>query len=161
MTRGTSFFPPGDSLVRLLERLGHRLPFRVGQDQLDLLFPFLETLVAEARKADPFFEESQGLVERNLFSFQALDDLLQLLESLLEFVGTPGGHARAVYSTVPSPSTPPSISGQRLSTPSVRESTVASSRPFFNCTSICSPTWTCDESRIGLRFRFVRENAIA
>ena len=79
-----------------LERLGDRLPLRVGEDQLDLLLHFLEPLVAEAREADAFLEELQRLVERQLLSLEALHDLLELLERFLELVRTAGGHCARV-----------------------------------------------------------------
>ena len=68
------------------ERLGHRLPFRVCEDQLDLLLDLFEFLVAEAGKTDPFFEELQRFVERQLLTLQTLNDLFEVLERLLELV---------------------------------------------------------------------------
>ena len=42
-------------LVRC-ERLDARLPLRVGEDQLDFLFHFLELLIAESGEPDAFLE---------------------------------------------------------------------------------------------------------
>jgi len=69
-----------------LEPLGDRLSLRIGEDQLDLLLDLFEFLIAETGKTDPFFEELQRLVERQLLTFQTLNDLLEILERLLELV---------------------------------------------------------------------------
>src|SRR5438132_11376867 len=131
----------------LVERLDPRLPLRVGKNQLDLLLHLFQLLIAEPREADPFLEESQRLIERQLLALESLHDLFELLEGLFEIVRAGAGHCDG--------------SGQRLSTPSVRESTVQLSRPLFSCTSIESLTATTAESRIGLRPRLVREKAMA
>ena len=68
------------------ERLGDRLTFRVCEDQLDLLLYLFEFLVAEAGETDSFFEKLQRFVERDLLTFQTLNDLLEVLERLLELV---------------------------------------------------------------------------
>src|ERR1044071_2838789 len=43
-----SFLVLVEHLARV-ERLGHRLPLRIGEDRLDFLFHFLEPLMAKAR----------------------------------------------------------------------------------------------------------------
>ena len=73
--------------LTVFEGLRHRLPLGVGEDQLDLLLHLFEPLVAEARQLDALLEELERLVERHLFPFQPLHDLLELLEGLFELVG--------------------------------------------------------------------------
>src|SRR5437763_7891610 len=127
------------------KRLHPRLPFGVGENQLDFFFDLFQLLVAEPREADSLLEELQRLVQRQLLGLEALHDFLELLEGFLEIVGAGTGHRRG--------------SGHTLSTPSVCESTVQLRRPFLSCTSIGSPTATTAEARTGLRPRLVREEA--
>src|SRR6185369_13518785 len=84
------------ALVLRLERLDARLPPGVGEDELDLLLHLFELLIAEARQTDPFLEELQRLVERELLRLEPLHDRLELLERLLEFVGF-ARHCRVLY----------------------------------------------------------------
>src|SRR3954449_3087232 len=70
-----------------LERLDARLSLRIRENQLDLLLDLFQFLIAETREADAVLEQLQRLIERQLFRFQTLDDRLELLERLLEFVG--------------------------------------------------------------------------
>ena len=97
-----------------LERLDARLPFRIGQNQLDLLFDLFELLIAEPRKANAFLEELQRFVEGQFFTFQTLNDLLQLLERLLELVCLQPRRHSATQSLTPSslrqPCTPGGLS---------------------------------------------------
>src|ERR1051325_11664177 len=124
-----------------------RLPLRVGENQLDLFLHLLELLIAEARQADPFLEELQRLVERQLLRLEALHDLLELLKGFFEFVRAGAGHHDSV--------------GQVVSMPSVLASTVHDNAPRLSCNSIGSPTPTAFESRIGLRRLRTREKAMA
>src|SRR5437867_4453992 len=68
-----------------LEGFGHRLSFGVCEDQLDLLLHLFQFLIAETRQTNPLFKQLQRLVERQLFTLQALDDLFELLEGSFEF----------------------------------------------------------------------------
>src|ERR1051325_7909978 len=83
----------------LVERLDARLSLGVGKNELDLLLDLFQLLIAEAGEANPFLEQLQRLVERQLLGLEALHDLLELLEGFLEIVGAwPRRHAPR-YST--------------------------------------------------------------
>src|SRR5690242_831788 len=60
-----------------LEGLGHRLAFRIGENQLDFLLDLLEFLIAEARQADAFLEQLERFVERQLLALEALHNLFE------------------------------------------------------------------------------------
>src|SRR5258708_11465629 len=61
-----------------LERLDARLSLRIGENQLDFLLDLFELLIAEAREADPFFEQFQRFIERQLFRFAPFSDVREL-----------------------------------------------------------------------------------
>ncbi len=79
-----------------VERFGPRLTLGVGEDQLDLLLHLFQPLMAEAGEADALLEEAEGFVERQLLALQSLDDALQLLECLFEFVAAADRHGEVI-----------------------------------------------------------------
>src|SRR5712664_3417898 len=81
-----------------LKWLDARLPFGVGEDQLDLLLHLFELLIAEAGEANPFLEELQRFIERHLLRLQTLHDGLELLKGFFEFVGFAGHQSPVILS---------------------------------------------------------------
>jgi hypothetical protein len=70
----------GESLLVFslgLERFGGEFSVGLLQENLDTGFGFFELLLALAGKADAFFEEFHGVIERELRVFEFADDFLE------------------------------------------------------------------------------------
>jgi hypothetical protein len=67
-----------------IERFGGQFAIRFFEEDLDAAFGFFELLLAFAGELDALFEEFHGVVERELWAFEAADDFFEADEGFLE-----------------------------------------------------------------------------